>query len=112
MNLLPQYRLACMKYLRLYGLTDWHLAFRLEKLPDANASVTYDTGQNRCAVFKLDTKAATCGTTIDELAHHEVLELLLAELACMAGEVFSEATVNTELHKIIYAITNSVHHQD
>lgn len=106
--LLNKYRERCTHYLRRYGLTDYHLTFSAVKLEDANAQVTYCSGSNRWAQFRIATHVPhTDARWIDELAHHEALELLLADLATLANELYNEDVVNKEIHRIIYALVNA-----
>lgn len=100
------FRKAVKKYLRHYGLLNFTFTFEIKKLPDGSeAQCEYNVGEARGACFRVDENARD--EAIDELAHHEVLELLLAELATMANETYDSKQVDRESHKVIYSVMNA-----
>jgi hypothetical protein len=95
---------ACSKYLRLYGIKAYHFTFEVCDLTAARAQVAYNTAGSRYATFRIDEQQTD--ESVDYLAQHEVLELLLGRLGCMAADDNSEDKVNAELHKVIYTLQN------
>lgn len=99
------YRKACLKYLDLYGLNGFDFYFYVIPGMDAMATVEYNVGEVRSAKFRINALAKV--EDVDALAKHEVLELLLAELATYAGELYSDSVVNAAVHKVLYSLVNA-----
>jgi hypothetical protein len=103
-ELCEAYREACIKYLDLYGLLGFDFYFRVIEM-DADASVEYNVGERRSAKFSVNPRVTL--DRVDQLAKHEALELLLAELATLAGDQYADSVVNAAVHMVLYSLVNA-----
>lgn len=80
------YRKACLKWQQLLGLQDWRLMFELDRTSaaDLNARVLYNV-RTRAAKLVYCAKSNT-EQSIERLALHEMLHLLVADMLELAGE--------------------------
>lgn len=81
-----------------FGLVDWKVFFEHAHLEDANANIGYDTA-SRTAIARLN-KEIDADHPVNELALHEALHLLLADMDCRL-DTAEESVVRTLEHVIL-----------
>lgn len=97
------FRKACLKWQQQLGLQDWRLMFELDREaePERHARVHYNIA-NRAAKLIYCARSET-DQSIERLALHEMLHLLVAEALELAGARAdgSHADVIREEHRVI-----------
>src|SRR4051812_21185113 len=98
------YKRECRKWIERLGLTDWKIYFRFEEIENALAGCRRDF-EGRVAVLVLNPFQAHCkraDVDVKKSAKHEVLHLLLAELAWMSNSrVLTETAWSAAEHCVI-----------
>jgi hypothetical protein len=87
------------KWINRLGLYDW----------DCKVGVLNKEGANGHVILNPDSRKATvclCNpieeiVTIEEIAKHEVLEILLADIGFLLSSYYTENIVSDEIHKVI-----------
>ena len=97
------FRKACLKWQQQLGLQDWRLMFELDRKAEADrhARVLYNI-ENRAAKVIYCARSET-DQSIERLALHEMLHLLVAEALVLAGTRGDDthADVIREEHRVI-----------
>ena len=105
-----QFKNHVKKWRDLFGLKQYRLVVELEKLEDKNtAAETNIDRQNGLAFITLNKKCKTPKAYLDELAFHEVVEILLDPLRKMGNSNFNWDVVDKEVHKVIRTLENVVY---
>ena len=100
------YKKYCKHYLALFGITEWDVDYKHHKI-DAQSRVSYNNSA-RIACFQLTTKGTIdfCyNDDMQKLALHEVLHLLLADLAMGKESVEEIAIEHTVIQRLINAMS-------
>ncbi len=101
----------CEKWLDYFGLKDWNCYYYHEKL-DKDDAQTIGSINDKQAVIKLNTEWSEKddGYELKKTAFHEVIEVLLIKLRCMAEGTYpaNEYTIDEECHSIIYRLTHTI----
>ena len=103
------YKTHCESYLKLFGITEWDVDYKHHKI-DGAARVSYNNS-GRLACFQLTTKGIVDFCYHDDmqkLALHEVLHLLLADIATSKESPEEIAIEHTVVQRLIKAITKGV----
>ena len=106
------YKTHCEYYLKIFGITEWDIDYKQHKMDDA-ARVTYNCSA-RLACFQLTTKGTgdfCFQDDMQKLALHEVLHLLLADIAASKASPEEIALEHTVIQRLIKAITKGVTHE-
>lgn len=96
---LKEFKKRCEFWIKTLSLTDWDWRCEMSDELMDNANVLLNP-EGRKAYIGLCHSREDC-ITIEQLSIHEVLEILLADLAFMAEKEFSKDKVNDEIHKVI-----------
>jgi hypothetical protein len=88
----------CDFWIKKLGLIDWDYRCTMSNKPD-NANVLLNP-EGRKAYIGLCTKRESC-ISIEQLAAHEILEILLADMALLLQKYYSDDLVADEVHKVI-----------
>jgi hypothetical protein len=87
------------KWIDKLGLYDWDCKF---------AQINKEGANGHCILNPNSRKATICLcepieeiVTIEEIAKHEVLEILLADVGFLLASFYNETVVSDELHKVI-----------
>ena len=95
---LKEFEAYCDKWIHALGLLDWDWRCSLNDDQD-NANVLLNQ-EGRKAYIGLCKNREAC-ITIAQLAKHECLEILLADLALLAQPFVSKEKIDDEVHKVI-----------
>ena len=102
------YQKAFRKYQELLGCKNFEIIFEHRKLDDNDAELEYFR-QPCAAVARLNTQRSDSGRSIDNLAKHEAIELLLAPLRSAASRRdVAEDEVNEKTHSVVQALMRIV----
>ena len=101
-----------LKWINFFGLLNWRLFFYHEKTDeDSFAIITCET-ENRVAgvtLNKIFPAEDYFPENIKMVAFHEVCELLLSDISDLAKSRFiNETDIDTEIHRIIRTLENTV----
>jgi len=99
-----EFQKSFRKYQELLGVQNFEIIFEHRKLDDNDAELEFFR-QPCAAVARLNTQRSDSGRSIDNLAKHEAIELLLAPLrsAAMRRDV-AEDEVNERAHSVVQAL--------
>ena len=100
------YKKHCEYYLALFGITEWDVDYKHHKI-DCAARISYNNSA-RLACFQLTTKGTIDFCYHDDmqkLSLHEVLHLLLADIAASKESPEEIAIEHTIIQRLIKAIT-------
>lgn len=97
-NDLKTFQEHCDKWIHKLSLTDWDWRCATSEEND-NANV-FLSPDGRKAYIGLCKNREDC-ITIEQLAKHECLEILLADLAFLAQPYVSKEKIDDEVHKVI-----------
>lgn len=75
---------------RLWGLTDWRVTFSQEALADDYAQIM-TSGSTHVAHVKVNTKVFGEHRTVEQVAQHECLHLLLGDITCLARYRYAQS---------------------
>jgi hypothetical protein len=97
---LKEFTKHCEYYLSILHLGNWDVAFQLgEEGSDANARCQYDvTAQKAVMILSEDHEHPV---PIKDLAKHECLELLLADMATKLASYYSDLVIDRASHRVI-----------
>lgn len=95
---LQEFQTLCDQWIHKLSLTDWDWRCNLNDDGD-NANVLLNI-EGRKAYIGLCKNRESC-ITIEQLAKHECLEILLADIAMLASQYYSKEIVDDEIHKVI-----------
>jgi len=96
---LKEFAKHCKFYIELLSLKDWdYRCVVSDELMD-NANVLLNPDGRKCYIGLCKSREELI--TIKQLALHECLEILLADLAFMGEATFAKDKVNDEVHKVI-----------
>ena len=96
---LEEFKNHCERLIMYLGLRDWDCVYIIREADDRNAGIEYNPS-TRKALFILASNREEY-KTLYELAKHEVLELLLADLCTLLGPFYSDILIDNETHKVI-----------
>ena len=96
---LTEFSHICDWWITALSLTDWDYRVVLSNSKKDNATVLLNP-EGRKAYISLSTKREKL-ITIEQLAIHEVDEILLADVAFLLQKYYSEDFVAEEIHKVI-----------
>jgi hypothetical protein len=103
-----QFQKSFRKYQERLGVVNYEVIFQHMKLDDNDAELEYF--RQPCAVVaRLNTEMSDNGRTMDNLAKHEAIELLLAPMRSAATRrTLDEGDLNEICHSVVQALVRVV----
>jgi hypothetical protein len=88
------------------GLTDWELHFKQEWLGEGTVALTEVNFVAHAALIRLTTHVQEQSSidNLEQIAHHEVLELLLSELKFRPHFPTNEAELESRIHQAAHCV--------